>query len=158
MPPNTSPPHASKQPPDADLGPALISAAEFTELCDEHLPFARLVGMQVDHFGTDRVDLRGVFNNDFLRPGGTVAGPVMMALADAAMFGAILARLGPVALAVTTNLSIDFLRKPAPADVVASAQVLKLGKRLAVGDIMITSDADGELVARASATYSLPQF
>lgn len=150
-------PSLSSDPPQHDqLAQPLLSAIEFTELCDEHLPFARLIGMQVDHFGTDRVDLRAVYNNDFLRPGGTVSGPVMMTLADAAMFGAILAHIGPVALAVTTNLSIDFLRKPAPADVVASARVLKLGKRLAVGDIMMTSAADGKLVARASATYSLP--
>jgi len=112
--------------------------------------------MQVDYFGTDRVDLRAVYSNDHLRPGGTVAGPVMMALADAAMFGAILAHLGAVELAVTTNLSIDFLRKPPPADIVASAQLLKLGKRLAVGNIMITSTANNELVARASSTYSIP--
>jgi len=134
----------------------LLSASEFTQLCAETLPISKIIGMEVDYFGTDRVDLRAVYSDDFLRPGGTISGPVMMTLADAAMFGAILARLGPVALAVTTNLSIDFLRKPAPADVIASARLLKLGKRLAVGDIMITSVADDELVARASATYSLP--
>ena len=138
------------------LESAQLSAAQFIELCDEHLPFANLIGMKVDYFGADRVDLRAVYSDDFLRPGGTVAGPVMMALADAAIYGAVLARLGPVALAVTTHLSIDFLRKPAPADIVASAHLLKLGKRLAVGDVLITSDADGELVARASATYSIP--
>ncbi len=133
-----------------------LSAADFMKLCDEQLPFAGLIGMQIDYFGTDRVDLRAIYNKDFLRPGGTVAGPVMMALADAAIYGAVLARLGPVALAVTTHLSIDFLRKPGPADVIASAHLLKLGKRLAVGDVLLTSDADGKLVARASATYSIP--
>ena len=125
-------------------------------LCLEQVPISKLIGMQVDYYGYDRVDLRAVFNSDFLRPGGTVSGPIMMTLADAAMYGAVLARIGPVKLAVTTNLSIDFLRKPAPADVIASARLLKLGKSLAVGDVMITSGADGELVARASATYALP--
>jgi len=134
----------------------LICAEAFAELLSAQLPLSSLFGIRTEYFGTDRVDLRAVYNDDFLRPGGTVAGPVMMTLADAAMFGAVLAHLGPVALAVTTNLSIDFLRKPAPADVIASARVLKLGKRLAVGDIMIHSDEDQALVARASATYSIP--
>ncbi len=133
-----------------------MTASEFAQLCDEQMPMSRIIGMQVDHFGEDRVDLRAVYSDDFLRPGGTISGPVMMTLADAAMYGAVLARLGPVALAVTTNLSIDFLRKPPPSDVVASARLLKLGKRLAVGDIMITSVQTQELVARASATYSIP--
>ncbi len=134
----------------------LLSADEFVRLCDEQLPFARLIGMQVERFTWESVALRAIFNTDFLRPGGTVSGPVMMTLADAAMFGAVLARKGPLALAVTTNLSIDFLRKPAPTDVVATAQLLKLGKRLAVGDILIHSAQDDALVARATATYSLP--
>lgn len=135
---------------------AKMSAAEFTALCKEQLPLFEIMGLQVNHFDVDRVDLRAVYSDDFLRPGGTISGPVMMTLADAAMFGAILAHLGPIAMAVTTNLSIDFLRKPPPDDVVASARLLKLGKRLAVGDIMITSVKTSELVARASATYSIP--
>ena len=133
-----------------------LSGDEFLRLCLEQVPISRIIGIQVDYFGYDRVDIRAVFNNDFLRPGGTVSGPIMMTLADAAVYGAVLARIGPAKMAVTTQLSIDFLRKPAPADVIASARILKLGKRLAVGDVFITSDADGELVARASATYALP--
>jgi len=142
------PHHTSREP--------SISAEAFDTLLSEQLPMAKLFGISTDYFGTDRVDLRAKYNDDFLRPGGTVAGPVMMTLADAAMFGAVLAHLGPVALAVTTNLSIDFLRKPPPDDVIGSARILKLGKRLAVGDIMLHSVKNQELVARASATYSLP--
>lgn len=142
--------------PDAQIPEPLLSGDEFMHLCLEQVPISKLIGMQVDYFGYDRVDLRAVFNSDFLRPGGTVSGPIMMTLADAALYGAVLARLGPVELAVTTHLAIDFLRKPAPADVIASARLLKLGKRLAVGDVLITSEADGELVARATGTYALP--
>lgn len=138
------------------LEPSRLSAVDFMKLCDEQLPISRMIGMRVDYFGIDRVDLRAPYSDDFLRPGGTLSGPVMMALADAAVYGAVLARLGPVEMAVTTHLSIDFLRKPGPADIVASARLLKLGKRLAVGDVLITSDANAELVARASATYSIP--
>ena len=91
-----------------------------------------------------------------LRPGGTVSGPSIFALADVSVYLAILAMLGPVALAVTTNCSIDFMRKPAAgADLTAKARLLKLGRVLAVGDVLIHSDGEAP-VARASLTYSIP--
>jgi uncharacterized protein (TIGR00369 family) len=79
-----------------------------------------------------------------------------MTLADTAMYIALLAMIGPVALAVTANLNINFLRKPAQADVIAQARLLKLGRRLAVGDVTMFSDGDAEPVAHASVTYSIP--
>jgi uncharacterized protein (TIGR00369 family) len=92
-----------------------------------------------------------------LRPGGTVSGPSIFALADVAIYLAILARLGPVALAVTTNASVDFMRKPAAgADLLAEARLLKLGRVLAVGDVLIFSEGQAAPVARASLTYSIP--
>jgi len=102
-----------------------------------------------------RVALR--VQNRHLRPGGTVSGPSMFALADVAIYLAVLSRIGPKALAVTTNCSIDFMRKPA-ADVplVAEARLLKLGRVLAVGDVLMTSDGHTAPVARATLTYSIP--
>ena len=91
-----------------------------------------------------------------LRPGGTVSGPIMMALADFTMYLAVLSAIGWVPLAVTTNFSINFLRKPAPRDVFAEARLIKLGKRLAVGEIGLYSDGDGDMVAHATSTYSIP--
>lgn len=92
-----------------------------------------------------------------LRPGGTVSGPNIFALADVAIYLAILARLGPVALAVTTNASIDFMRRPAAhADLIGRARILKLGRVLAVGDVLVYSEGHDEPVARASMTYSIP--
>lgn len=92
-----------------------------------------------------------------LRPGGTVSGPAMFALADVAIYLAILHRLGPVALAVTTNCNIDFMRKPAAGrDLIARTRLLKLGRVLAVGDVLIHSDGVEDPVARASLTYSIP--
>ncbi|KAB2686040.1 PaaI family thioesterase [Brucella tritici] len=91
-----------------------------------------------------------------LRPGGTVSGPSLFALADVTAYAAILAHIGPVALAVTTNLNINFLRKPSPGTVEAVAHLLKLGKRLAVLDISLTDGTSGELVAQATTTYSIP--
>lgn len=91
-----------------------------------------------------------------LRPGGTVAGPSLMALADLVAYGAILAHIGPVALAVTTNLSINFLRKPLPGDLVGEGRLMKLGQRLAVVDCAIRSVGSDDIVAHAVVTYSIP--
>ena len=92
-----------------------------------------------------------------LRPGGTVSGPAMFALADVTIYLAILARIGEVALAVTTNASVDFMRKPeAGRDLLAECRILKLGRVLAVGDVLIRSDGAEAPVARCSMTYSIP--
>lgn len=93
---------------------------------------------------------------DHLRPGGTVSGPSMMGLADVAVYVALLGQIGLVPLAVTTNLSINFLRKPAPGPLFADARLIKLGKRLAVGDVGLRGEGDGDLVAHCVATYSVP--
>ena len=91
-----------------------------------------------------------------LRPGGTVSGPAMFGLADVAFYLATLALIGPKALAVTTNCSIDFMRKPALSDMIAKARVLKLGKSLSVGDVLLFSEGLDKPVARANLTYSIP--
>jgi len=105
--------------------------------------------------GTARVRQR--IGDGELRPGGTVSGPVLMATADSAMYAALLSMIGPVALAVTTSLHIDFLRKPpAGRDIFADARILKLGKRLAVGEVTLYSGEARDPVARASLTYSIP--
>ena len=92
-----------------------------------------------------------------LRPGGTISGPTMFALADVGMYLAILSRIGPEALAVTTNCSIDFMRKPAAGvDLICEAVIHKTGRILAVGDCMIYSEGLDAPVARASLTYSIP--
>jgi uncharacterized protein (TIGR00369 family) len=91
-----------------------------------------------------------------LRPGGTVSGPAMFMIADTAFYVAVLASVGPAALAVTTQMSINFLRKPPPADLIADCRLLKLGSRLAVGEVTIYSEGQEEPVAHATGTYSIP--
>ena len=101
--------------------------------------------------------LRALVDEKHLRPGGTVSGPAMFALADVAVYLAILAMIGPKALAVTTNCAIDFMRKPkANVNLRAEARLLKLGRVLAVGDVLIYSEGAQAPVARASLTYSIP--
>jgi uncharacterized protein (TIGR00369 family) len=96
------------------------------------------------------------YDESALRPGGTISGPTMMGLADLALYVAILANIGPVALTVTTNLSFNFLRKPGPRDLIAECRLLKLGKRLAVGEVALRSDGEPDIVCHATGTYSIP--
>jgi uncharacterized protein (TIGR00369 family) len=101
--------------------------------------------------------LRRRYSDQMLRPGGTVSGPTLMALADVAMYVVLLSAVGPVGLAVTTNLNINFLRKGAPGhDVLALARLLKLGKRLAVGEVSLMSEGSPDPIAHVTATYSIP--
>ena len=120
-------------------------------------------GQVVEEFAVERADASGVtlrlkVAERHLRPGGTVSGPSIFGLVDVAMYLAILSRIGPVALTVTTNCAIDFMRKPAAGrDLLGEARVLKLGRSLAVGDVMVFSAGMAEPVARASLTYAIPR-
>jgi uncharacterized protein (TIGR00369 family) len=101
--------------------------------------------------------LRQRYSEQMLRPGGTVSGPTLMALADFAMYVVLLSAIGPVGLAVTTNLTINFLRKGQPGqDVLAAAKLLKLGKRLAVGEVVLLSGTSPDPIAHVTSTYSIP--
>ena len=91
-----------------------------------------------------------------LRPGGTISGPAMMMLADVAMYVAVLASIGWKPLAVTTNLNINFLKKPESAALVAECRLIKLGQRLAVGEVSIRCEGEEDMVAHATSTYSIP--
>lgn len=119
--------------------------------------FNSFSGVSIDEVWHGGARVRQAYREDSIRPGGTISGPTMMALADFAMYVAVLASIGPVPLAVTTNLNINFLRKPDAADLVAEAKLMKLGKRLAVGEIGIRSAGGVELVAHATSTYSIPR-
>lgn len=123
-----------------------------------HREFPEVSGeLVVDRADDSGVALRLIVGARHLRPGGTVSGPALFMLADVAVYLAILSRIGPAALTVTTGASIDFMRKPAMgADLVAEARILKLGRALAVGDVLIVPVSGGAPVARASLTYSIP--
>jgi uncharacterized protein (TIGR00369 family) len=134
-----------------------LTAAGVGEFLAQHFPQVRSGNsfiVEETRHGFAR--LRMVYGDHLLRPGGTISGPAMFALADLSMYAAVLASIGPVALAVTTSLTINFLRRPDPRDMLGEARVLKLGKRLAVGEIALFSDAETDLAAHATATYSIP--
>lgn len=133
-----------------------VTQSEMVEFLDEVFPQVR--GM----FTIERLDGAGLVmrmphDTRHLRPGGTVSGPAMFALADVAAYVATMALVGKEALSVTTHCSIDFMRKPgAGLDMLAEAKVLKLGKALSVTQVLLYSDGVAEPVASASLTYSIP--
>lgn len=111
----------------------------------------------IEEVTDDRVRLRMPFNDELLRPGGTIAGPVLMSLADAALYLLVLRNLGlGAAKAATSNLNMSFLRRPPAVDLLAEGRLLKLGRRLAVGDVSLISDGNEDPVAHAVVTYALP--
>ena len=125
--------------------------AEFPQVFHAHS------GLSIEEVWHGGGRVRQAYQAQFIRPGGTISGPTMMALADFAMYVGLLASIGPVPLAVTINLSINFLRKPAARDLIAECRLLKLGKRLAVGEVTIRSDGMNEPVAHVTSTYSIPR-
>lgn len=135
---------------------ARITVEEFNQLVEAELPFARELGMAIESIGPGRAVGRLSYRDAHLRPGGTIAGPVLVALADFTMYAVTLSVVGRVSLAVTTNLTINFLRRPAPADVIAEARVLKGGKRLVVSEVFMRSEGSDDLIAHVTATYSIP--
>ena len=127
---------------------------EMIAFFDSEFPRSRYV---IEEFKEDSILIRHRVSEKDLRPGGTVSGPTMMALADTAIYVALLREIGLVALAVTTSLNFNFLRKPvAERDLLAECRLLKLGKSLAVGDVSIYSEGDDAPVAHAVGTYSIP--
>jgi uncharacterized protein (TIGR00369 family) len=136
-----------------------MDADEIAELLHEVFPqaFYPGCGLMIERVDYADIRVRRHFQDGFLRPGGTISGPTMMELADFAMYVAVFSAVGPQPLAVTTNLNINFLRKPAKADLVADARLMKVGKRLAVGEVTIYSEGVAEPVAHVTSTYSIPE-
>ncbi|WP_421120860.1 PaaI family thioesterase [Aquihabitans daechungensis] len=132
------------------MGPDELNAFLAAAFPDAQLP------MRVTRADDDGVELTWPYHANQLRPGGTLSGPTLMTLADTVAYVAVVSRIGPQFLTVTSHLDIDFLRKPPPADLRATGEVLKLGRRQAVVSIRIFSTADDEIVASSSCTYALP--
>lgn len=137
---------------------AKLSREDLMRLLNAEFPeaFNDASGLVIEtlQFGVCRIRQR--FQKEFLRPGGTISGPTMMRLADVSVYVALLGAVGWTPLAVTTQLSIHFLRKPEQADLIAEGKLLKLGKRLVVGEVLIRTDGRDDPVAHAISTYALP--
>ena len=136
----------------------VMNRAEVEDFLRREFPEIYIDGdiWHVEDVGPMTARMRLDFHPRHVRPGGTLSGPSMMTLADLALYVAVLAQIGPVALAVTTNLSFNFLRKPPRAALVAETRLLKLGRRLAVGEVTILSEASADPVCHATGTYAIP--
>lgn len=134
-----------------------LSAADVSAFIYNGLPTAEASGFVVESVSPQQVLCRMRYSPDHLRPGGTIAGPVMMELADAAMYAAIIANMGPIAMAVTQNFNINFMNRPGQCDLLAYAEILKLGKRIVFLEVKLYSDnADRPFVAHVTGSYALP--
>ncbi len=132
-----------------------MTREELRQFIETEFPQAP-AGITVDSVDDTTIRIRQKTLDQHLRPGGTVSGPTLMAMVDFGFYLLLLSRLGPVALAVTTNLNINFMRKPAPGDLLGEGRLLKLGKTLAVGDFTIWSEGLKDPVAHATVTYAIP--
>jgi uncharacterized protein (TIGR00369 family) len=141
-----------------DMKTAKMSVQEVERLLAAEFPqaFHPQSGLTIEEVWNGGCRVRQAFQNGSIRPGGTISGPTMMALADFTFYVALLGTIGPEPLAVTTNLNINFLRKPEQRDLIAKARILKLGQRLAVMEAEILSDGMEEPVAHVTSTYSIP--
>lgn len=134
----------------------VMTPAELHAFVEEHFPQAAPLDLRIEHLDDTTIRVRLPTKEQHLRPGGTISGPTLVWLVDLSFYLLILGRLGPVAMAVTTNLNINFMRKPEPADLLGEGRLMKLGRSLAVGDFTIWSDGKTEPVAHATVTYSIP--
>ena len=131
-----------------------MNEEEIQNLINTEFPESSLI---IENCSFKNAKIRLEVNNKHLRPGNTVSGPSIMFLADMAMYAAILTSLGKVFLAVTTNFNINFLKKPEPnKNLIGESTLMKIGKRLVVGEVKIHSQGDSEPVAHATCTYSIP--
>ena len=135
----------------------VMSAAEVTAFWDEHFPQIQAGrDYSIVAIGPGEAVLRLRPDERHLRPGGTISGPALFTLADVAAYAVLLAHVGPQPLIVTTSLTLNFLRRPTLAPLIGECRILKLGTRLAVVEVGIRPEAGGDLVAHATATYSVP--
>ncbi len=136
----------------------IMTVEEIHDFLDREFPQIHMDGrvLEITEVRPAGLTMRFDPEERHLRPGATISGPAMFMLADVAAYAAILAHVGPVALAVTTSLNINFLRKPNLAPLFCDCRILKLGKRLAVIDTVLTQGNADEAVCQATATYSIP--
>lgn len=133
-----------------------ITASQFDAIIKNEIPWVADLGVTVESLREGEAVLRLPFNERTLRPGGTISGPSMMAFADICFFATIQTVIGEEKMAVTTNLNMNFMRRPDPNDLLAEGRILKLGSRLAVMEVSIHSEGTEELVAHATSTFSIP--
>lgn len=134
----------------------VLDAATVQQIIYNALPMAVFAKFDVTDISPGSATVRLPYQDWMVRPGGTVAGPVLMLAVDTAMFAVVLAHIGDQVMAVTANININFLNRPKPAAVIAEGRIQKLGRRLAIVEVLMYSEGDDTLVAHATGSYVLP--
>lgn len=134
----------------------MMTAPQVEAFLGQHFPQSRAFGARIESVSEGSVRVRMTAEERHLRPGDTVSGPTLFTLCDHAFYCLVLSAVGPVPLAVTTHLTIDFLRRPDPGELVAEAEILKLGRRLVVARVTVTHPGSSTALCHATGTYSLP--
>ena len=134
-----------------------ISIAEFERIARDGGEFIDTYGFVTEHIGRGTARIRLPFRKQHVRPGGTIAGPSLMALADFSIYAALMGTLGPVRMAVTASLSINFLRRPSAADVIGDATIVRTTSRLAFAEVMLHTDGEDAPIAHVTSTYAIPR-
>ena len=137
--------------------PSLVTGDAFLALIRETIPSSRGFDCAVEEITRGVARLRLRFDPSQTRAGGTISGPTIMMLADTALYAIVLSLIGLEPLAVTTDLSFHFMKKPAPRDLIAEARVLRHGKTLVTGDVSMRSEGDDAIVAHAVGSYAIPR-
>lgn len=138
------------------MAPPAMPAATFAKMLQEDVPYVSYLNCRLEKFERADVAVRLPYAPMLLRPGGTISGPAMMALADIVLYGTVLSIIGHVPLAVTTDMTIHFLKKPSPNDLIAYGRILKSGRLLMIGNVDIHDTSNDALVAQVTGTYAVP--
>lgn len=141
---------------DAPKSEPRITAEAFHELAIDGVPFVGQLAWRIERFEAGVITTRLPYQDLILRPGGTICGPALMALADVTLYGLVLSMIGRVELAVTTDMHVRFLARPKPKDVLADGRIIRLGRRLAVGEVEMRTDGDPHLICHATGAYAIP--
>ena len=141
---------------NSDSTDAKIYAEEFLEIARDGVPLVGQLGISIEGWEAGKVRVRLPYSDLIRRPGGTICGPALMGLADVALYGVVMSLIGRAEFAVTTDLAFHFLSKPKPLDLIADGRILKLGRRLAIGEVMIYSDGKVQPICQASGSYAIP--
>ena len=137
--------------------PSRIDPREFEAMVEREMGSGDgSFSFRIEDIARGFVRIRLGFHRKQLRLGGTIAGPVMFTLADTALYAAVLSHAGMIPMAVTTDMTIHFLRRPRQTDLIAECRLLRAGSRLAVGDVLLYSDGDDDPVAHCTGTYAVP--
>lgn len=142
--------------PESQISGPRITVAEFEQLAFDEVPYAGQLGCRVVRFEAGEVEIRLPYSDLLRRPGGTICGPALMALADVVLYGVVMSMIGRIELAVTTDMNVHFLSRPPAEDVIAQGRILKLGRRLAVGEVVMHSVGDSRPICHVTGSHAIP--